>query len=255
MAKSIRKRITNTIKMALPSPIRDAQLRQSFCRALGLVHFAPWHKYRIFDCKFGKRCRLGGSCILRSSTFGDYSYAETGVRISHTDVGSFCSIGPGAQIGLAGHPVEKYASTHPAFYLNRPHLGYDIVEEDSRSDYTRTTIGSDVWIGTNAIIKDGVTIGDGVIVGAGAVVTKDVEPYAIVGGVPARLIRKRFDDHIVEALLALRWWDRGEVWLREHAKEMADIDRLVALWQQMKQHEQGGDLSEQKEGERHDGVS
>ena len=230
MAKSIKKRVTNAIKALLPGPVRDAQLRASYCRALGLIHFAPWHKYRIFDSQFGKNCRLGGKCIIKQSSFGDYSYAETDVRITQTDIGNYCSIGPGAQIGLAGHPLKKYASTHPAFYLNRPELGYDLVSDDSRSDYTRTTIGSDVWIGTNAIIKDGITIGDGAIVGAGAVVTKDVEPYTIVAGVPAKPIRKRFDGDTIQALLGLKWWDRGEAWIREHITEMTDIDQLVALW-------------------------
>lgn len=234
MIRLIKQRCVNAIRAVLPSRLHDVQERYFYRRRLGLIHFAPWRKYKIYGSTFGKRCRLGGSCIIRNTTFGDYSYAETGVRISETTIGRFCSIGPGVMIGLAGHPVEKFASTHPAFYLNQPALGYDLIGQDTRSDYTHTTLGSDVWIGANAMIKDGITIGDGAIVGAGAVVTKDVEPYTIVAGMPARPIRKRFDDQTIEALLQLRWWDRGEEWIREHTAALTDVDELVALWERMK---------------------
>lgn len=229
MAKPIIRKIKNCVRMFVPGPLRDARERASLCRSLGLIHFAPWRKYRVINSKFGKRCRLGGSCIIRDTTFGDFSYAETGVRITQATIGNFTSIGPGVTIGLAGHPLDKYASTHPAFYLHQPQLGYDLVESDLRSDYQGTIIGSDVWIGANALVKDGITIGDGAIIGAGAMVTKNVEPYTIVAGVPAKPLRKRFDDETIDALLALRWWARGEAWIREHREEMVDVSKLIQL--------------------------
>lgn len=230
MAKSIKRQVKDAVMLVMPSGIRDAYERYALSRANGLVHFGPWSKYFVINSRFGKRCRLSGSCIIRDCTFGDYSYAETGVRITQATIGKFCSIGPGATIGLAGHPVEKYSSTHPVFYLNQPVLGYDLIKQDTRSDYMGTTIGNDIWVGANALIKDGVTIGDGAIIGAGAVVTKDVEPYTIVAGVPAKTIRKRFDDQAIQALLEIRWWDRDEAWLRDHAEEMSDVEKLLAWW-------------------------
>lgn len=215
--------------MLLPEYIRDVRERAGYIRLLGLVHFAPWTKYRIFNSHFGRRCRLGGNCLIRTSSFGDFSYAEAGVRITHTSIGKYCSIGPGVMIGLAAHPVDRYASTHPVFYLNRPHLGYDFVTEDLRSDYTGTNIGNDVWIGANALVMDGVSIADGAIIGAGSVVTKDVEPYTIVGGVPAKPIRKRFDDRTIDALLEIKWWDKGETWIRDNAEKLTDTHRLVEV--------------------------
>lgn len=206
---------------------RDAYERWRLRRRFGLIHFAPHARYVVVDSRFGRRCRLGGNCLIRDSSFGDYSYAETGVRITYTRVGNFCSIGPGATIGLAAHPTEGYVSTHPAFYLNRPVLGYDLVEHDRRSDYRGTTLGHDVWIGANALVKDGITIGDGAIIGAGAVVTKDVEPYAVVAGVPAKAIRKRFDDVTIARLQASQWWTRDDAWLRRYREELADVTRFV----------------------------
>lgn len=88
-------------------------------------------------------------------------------------------------------------------------------------------IGNDVWIGSYARIMEGVTIGDGTIIAAGALVTKDVPPYAIVGGVPAKVIGYRFDEKTIEKLLELKWWDKGEDWIKAHADEFDDVNKLL----------------------------
>lgn len=152
---------------------------------------------------------LAGSITMRGS-IGAYTFLRDGVRIAGqvSHIGRFCSIAPGVVMGDSNHPTE-WLSTHsfqwgegswiPSKALSRFNTP---VDRKGR----RTLIGSDVWIGANAIILPGVTIGDGAIIAAGSVVSRDVPPYAIVGGVPARVIRFRFDEKTVERLMAIRWW-------------------------------------------------
>ncbi|MEM7808113.1 MAG: CatB-related O-acetyltransferase [Planctomycetota bacterium] len=160
---------------------------------------------------------------------GDYSYVEAGCRITGTRIGKYCSIAPNVTIGLASHPLGKAASTHPRFFRDAPELGYDLTNRELHTEYNETTIGHDVWVGANAVIKDGVTVGNGAVIGAGAVVVRDVGPYAIVGGVPAKVIRQRFDDSTVERLQHLAWWDQDDEWLRRHLDKMLDVTQLIEL--------------------------
>lgn len=118
-------------------------------------------------------------------------------------IGSFCSIAKGVNIILNGGHRPDWVTTYPFSYI------LDGLENPDGLPFSKgdVTIGNDVWIGMNVTILSGITIGDGVIVGAGSVVTKDVEPYAIVAGNPAHLIRKRFDQATIDKLLAIKWWD------------------------------------------------
>ncbi|HEX8325549.1 MAG TPA: CatB-related O-acetyltransferase [Tepidisphaeraceae bacterium] len=145
----------------------------------------------------------------------------------HAKIGKFCSVATGAVIGLGEHPSREYVSTHPIFYAARPWVGMDFLGRDHHDDSPLTVIGNDVWIGAHALIKAGITIGDGAIIGAGAVVTHDVPCYAVVVGVPARVLRSRFDDASVQYLLNLRWWDKSDEWLREHVELFRDLKELV----------------------------
>ncbi len=148
--------------------------------------------------------------LQRKCRIGYYSYVGKDVEIANreTTIGKYCSIARHACIGTSQHPTG-FLSTHPVMFLEMPYG--PTLPPESRCKYDGMKppchIGNDVWIGRNAIVMDGVTIGDGAIVAAGAVVTKDVPPYAIVGGVPAKLIRYRFSPEIIAALLELRWWD------------------------------------------------
>lgn len=160
--------------------------------------------------------RLYGRARIFNSTLGRFTYANS-AYIQNTKIGAFCSIGPQAIIGgLGNHPTE-WASTHPAFYSIRGQAGLSFSDKNYFKEYTSVSVGNDVWIGARATILDGVTIGDGAIIAMGAVVVKDVAPYSIVGGVPAKLIRYRFEPGTIKKLLRLKWWDWPEEELRKKA--------------------------------------
>jgi virginiamycin A acetyltransferase len=147
--------------------------------------------------------------ILRSS-IGTFSYTGIGTMIRSSSIGSFCSISWNVSIGGGDHDFD-HVTTSPLwrFAMMDGEIGHDSNKElQKRFDVQPDCkIGNDVWIATNAVVLRNVTIGDGAIIGAGAIVRKDVEPYTIVAGVPAKPIKKRFDDHIIEALQAIAWWD------------------------------------------------
>jgi acetyltransferase-like isoleucine patch superfamily enzyme len=154
------------------------------------------------------RSRFHGSCEV-----GAFSYFNGCAEVFHTNIGRYCSIAPDVVIGAGEHPVN-YFSTHPfacggggSRFKNSKF--YDVIRArgGKAPNHKRTTIGSDVWIGTRAYISQGVNIGHGSIVAAGAVVTKDVAPYTIVGGVPAKQIGARFHMDAVAQFLDLSWWD------------------------------------------------
>ena len=146
----------------------------------------------------------------RKCRMGEGSYAGEGFEVANreTTVGKYCSIGCNVNLGATQHPVD-FLSTHPMLYTDMPYGPNLPPECRCKFDGVKPPchIGNDVWIGLNAVIMDGITVGDGAVIAAGAIVTKDVPPYAIVGGVPAKVIRYRFSPEIIAALLELRWWD------------------------------------------------
>lgn len=158
----------------------------------------------IRNSKIGRDSKVEGGSSFISSTFGNYSFCGHDCEILNTDIGSYCSIANSVVIGGAMHPIS-WLSTSPVFYNNRDSVKTKYSRHE-RNEPKRTVIGSDVWIGRSALIKQGVTIGTGAVIGMGAVVTKDVPPYAIFAGNPAKLIRYRFDDETIDKLLRSHWW-------------------------------------------------
>lgn len=166
-----------------------------------------------------------------NSTLGDFTYIGRDSWVYNCDIGRFCSVGPRCMIGLGRHPTQGFVSTHPAFYSPMGQVSATFSTESLFQESLPITIGNDVWIGAGVIVADGVKIGNGAIVAAGAVVTKDVPDFAIVGGVPARLIRYRFTDTEIALISASAWWHRDVSWLREHYLDFSDIDNFVKRFQ------------------------
>lgn len=175
---------------------------------------------------------VGKQSELRNSFLGFGSYISADVTLIDTEVGRYTCIGPQVLTAIGKHPTDTFVSVHPAFYSTSSPAGFSYVHEQKFNEYTgtgkfRIRIGNDVWIGARVTILDGVNIGDGSIVAAGAVVTKDVEPYAIVSGVPAKIIRYRFDENERYELLNIKWWKKDEGWIRRHAHEFESINGFL----------------------------
>lgn len=174
----------------------------------------------------GKYNVLFQNTIVVNSSLGDHTYVQKDSNILNCRIGRFCSIAANVSIGLGRHPVEQ-VSTHPAFYSATQPLAKTFSGTDSYDPFRPIEIGNDVWIGKCALIMDGVRVGNGAVIGANAVVTRDVPAYAIVGGVPASLIRYRFDEETIGWLEALKWWDEPEDWLAENSCAFATPARLL----------------------------
>ena len=181
---------------------------------------------------------LGKNSVLKNSCIGYGSYIGNDSRLDRCEIGRYTSIGAYVKIAAGNHPSSVFISTHPMFFSIEPVHGVSYVDKQKYADHRFSneaskklvTIGNDVWIGTGAVLLEGIHIGDGAIVAAGAVVTKDVPPYVIVGGVPAKQIRPRFEKKQIEMLLQLQWWKKGESWIREHADLFEDIRNVELLY-------------------------
>lgn len=176
----------------------------------------------VINCVLGQSCVFFQKTIVIDSNLGNHTYVQRNARIINAEIGKFCSIASDVSIGPGLHKTDG-VSTHPIFSLYNTPLATKFLQKNIFQPSRRSVIGHDVWIGEKAIIMDGVKIGNGAIVAAGAVVTKDVPPYMIVGGVPAKQIKKRFSDDIIEKLLLSEWWEINDDTLRRNALNFQDV--------------------------------
>ena len=169
----------------------------------------------IVNSQFGAWCEVGAQSRVINSTFEDYAYCDRMADIANTTVGKFSNIAAMTRIGPTDHPFANAAQHH---FLYRSSYYWDDVADDptffAARAARRTTLGADCWIGHGAIIKPEVTVGIGAVVASGAVVTKDVGPFMMVAGCPAKPLRARFSPDIIERLLVLAWWDWDQQRLR-----------------------------------------
>jgi len=166
---------------------------------------------------------------LRDVSIGHFSYVSRGTQVYNAEVGKFTCIGPETIIGPGEHPVRGYISSHPAFYSMLAQAGKTFSDKDYVEEIPRTIVGHNVWIGARAIIRAGVTIGDGAVIAAGAVVVKDVAPYTVVGGVPAIVMRNRFDDETRKLVQRSEWWNWSTEKLAKHADAFRDERKFMEL--------------------------
>ena len=159
--------------------------------------------------------KVESGTLFVSSSMDKLSFCGYDCQIVNCEIGKYCSIADDVKIGGARHPIE-WVGMSPVFYSGRDSVKKKFSTFD-RDEDKHTTIGNDVWIGANVIIIQGVTIGNGAVIGAGSVVTHNVGDYEIVAGNPARVIRKRFSDEIVNELLRIKWWDWPDEYLEESA--------------------------------------
>ena len=172
-----------------------------------------------------KTSRICSASELTNVCVGKYSYIGHRCFIVNTSIGSFCSIADRCCIGGATHPLDRVSSS-PVF-----HSGKNILKKNFSNfpaiETPETIIGNDVWIGMGCFIKSGVTIGDGAVLGMGSVLTKDIPPYEIWAGNPARKIRNRFEKDKVERLLHIQWWNFDDDLLAKKANNFDDVDEFL----------------------------
>ncbi|WP_377841860.1 chloramphenicol acetyltransferase [Bosea sp. UC22_33] len=174
---------------------------------------------QVRQATLGRYTAIGARTVFAESTMDDYSYVVNDANVIYTTIGKFCSIAAMTRINPGNHPMHRASQSH---FTYRAAAYFDDAEDDEAFfDWRRAhavTIGHDVWIGHGAIVLAGRSIGTGAVVAGGAVVTKDVAPYTIVAGNPAKLVRRRFAEEIADRLQNLAWWD----W--EHTRLRAALD-------------------------------
>ena len=188
---------------------------------------------KLREVTIGVCCEVLGDTAVEYTELGDYSYLGEGCMVADAEIGKFCAIAAQVRIGAPNHPLDR-PSQHrftycPEYYTadaERDHAFF----RDRRAD--RVVIGNDVWIGHAVIVMPGVTVGDGAVLAAGAVVTRDVAPYAIVGGVPAKQIRERFSRDIAAQLSKIAWWNWPAEIIFQRLPEFqsGDVEAFCARW-------------------------
>lgn len=192
---------------------------------------------RLADATLGAYCEVGARTILQEVSMGDYSYVVNDAQITYTTIGKFVSIAAMTRINPGNHPMHRATQAHFTYRTSAYFPGE--ADDAEFFDWRRAhhvTIGHDVWIGHGAIVLPGRNIGTGAVIAAGAIVTKDVPPYTIVAGNPARTIRRRFAEEVADGLTELAWWD----WDHETLRLALPDFRKLAVEEFLSKYQTGG---------------
>lgn len=181
----------------------------------------------VIRSKYDSTCTIRQKCRIHDSEIGKYTYICRNTLMQNTQIGNFCAISEGCNIGMPSHPIDM-VSTSPVFLSGTNYLkkNFSVIPYE---DCPRTVIGNDVWIGAHVQIKSGIKIGNGAVLAAGAVVTHDVPDYAVVGGVPAKIMKYRFDENTIHRLLALQWWNWSDEVLAKCGESFISPKALLDL--------------------------
>ena len=182
----------------------------------------------VSESELGRWTEFREGCRLNEAVIDDYTYLMERVQVDFASVGKFGNIASDARLGATNHPIDRPTAHH---FTYRSEL-YDLGADDERIFEWRADqsveIGHDVWIGHNATVLPGVEVGNGAVIAAGAVVTRDVDPYTIVGGVPAEPIEQRFTPKTAARIEATEWWDWDHATLRERLAAFRDLETFLA---------------------------
>ena len=182
----------------------------------------------VVKSRIGSWTEIGRNTTIVESTIGDYTYDDGDVSIFYSEIGQYCSIANRVRINPGNHPWDRVTQHHMTY--RRIKFRLDTKDDDEFFAWRRAhpcIIGHDVWIGHAAVILPGVRIGTGAVVGAGAVVTKNVDPYQVVAGVPARPLRSRFSDSVIDRILQSRWWDWTRPQLEERWRDLCSLPTFM----------------------------
>ena len=190
----------------------------------------PWvhETSRVTQSELGPWTAIGPNCSIAESTFGAYSYCAGDVAMIYSEVGKFCSLASHVRLNPGNHPMQRVTQHHMTY--RRIQYGFGDTDDEAFFDWRRAdkvTVGHDVWLGHGVLVMPGVSIGTGAVVGAGAVVTKDIAPYTIAVGVPAKPLRLRFPEEAIEKLMQIAWWDWNRELLEERFEELNDLETFL----------------------------
>ncbi|QGH36708.1 acetyltransferase [Gracilibacillus salitolerans] len=192
---------------------------------------AVHHTATVTDSTLGDWTDIGPDSKVIESQIGEYSYTAGDAQIIYATIGKFCSIASHVRINPGNHPTWRVTQHHATYRMAR----YGFSDEDDHEffDWRRSHpvhIGHDVWIGHNAVIMPGVTVGNGAVIGTGAIVTKDVDPYTMVAGVPAKWIKDRFSAEEAAQLQEIAWWDWSREVLEERFQDLNNMARFLTKY-------------------------